>query len=579
MVSKDLSKRLGRIFETGIHYNIALLQYKGLTDVAKLLEERLSLTCTEYEKRYLVRKIDTYLYEHNPSVASQILHEVNIAAKDYLLILMMQDLKASLTLSWPLHFFFAEMRSTLRPEWLLKKYFQVYRTTNGFTDFNLKSLQPTFDELAILETIREENLMIYNRVKIDVNQSGHILIHYDKTKTSFRQALLLSHSLEEQQDALKNMRFLKARTIDQYGGVLAALDCRFHNNKIEPYYNDLTKKYPAETESGFADIKVISRGFDFLCELQDSIAIFYEKNKADVSRETINHRQENSLNSSAQVDPMTMLTSRISIFINYYSYVLANPSFFKKLVDLKTRLAADIKNVKHKPAEPHKLIFLLNFINHKVYPGNPDKEDLEYFNEKYKQELTALRSYPISKHCWGILCHEEFVPSLTDLIKYLKDIKMLVLDDFSLLTHSHLESADTRSYLQNALIIKKVVPSLTKETFAGYGLGSPATVMPMSEEKSVADNLRAALDFFDQQSFKNHLSQKVITKNVRKLEELLWGLFYYYQIEWSEKKLSQEKCIEAIGACYDSPICDSRFRAGKKAAKQHISLFTVSKSM
>lgn len=560
--------RFIRIIETGIHYNLALLQYEKQLAMVYELEELLP-DPSHLNYRPIIESIERYLYSFEYRDAIQFLNK----QLDPALVEKIEEIKKNLMLPWPLLMFFNKIRSKFCPKYLLEIYFKAHEITNGFNNFESNRLDILFKKLHVLEEIREKNYFDYGRVQIlktqELPNAYSVPIYYDKNKTSLRQALILLDIKVNNDDVLRSF-IPKPLTLKECEKGLIALCYSLAKENItkDKYFETLMEQHEKELKHGHQDIRIIDRGLDMLKRLDRPIKELYEINEDDKVREevTIGNSQKKDQDFINQFDPIVLLKATLSIFINYYVYNLSNVSFFKELINLKRLVKDDLKN-----EDISKITTITASLLNSIYRAKsykPDDEILKSLEEKYEKELVSLRSYPIDQNYWGSIF--LLVPSLEELIRYLVCIREKGDNNFQNIKHDYLVAPnDTHTYPKKAASLKRCMPFMMQEEYiVGLGYSFPPQIIVWNTPPDTCKGIfRAAVIFFDNQFQKNELSDVIIDERIEKLEQLLWGVFYLYQLEFSDVSLAQSKCIEIISEYCGFPISESRFKSGIKAAK------------
>lgn len=579
---EELITRLHNIFELGAHYNAALFLYRENMRSIFALEAILNSEFEALYRQRLIFLIDSYLNEHNPRRAQLHLDRLKNESESDLICHLAAFSKKELKLCWPLRYFFFETRLRLSPLHLLSKHFEANRLTEGFVNFNEESLRPILCELADLELMRKRNYFIDNRVSVDgPDRLGNLILYYDKKNTSFRQALLYSIINLDQSSTRRLPNAPGTRSLKQFGGIFIALDYQIRNNE-EPltkanYFAALMEENPELTEY-IEDIRVIDRGANFIKKLNYSIEKLYERNECDLEREAQRVQPEYALPPSA--DPQTQLASTLSIFIDFYSFMLANVTFFRRLDFLRKSIAEELKGSGDSGVQLSTTVtLLLNNINYEKNFGILSDDRFEDIKNIFSSELKILRDTCFSTSFWGLLSSEDCIPPLSAVIKSLASLKKAIGANLNQISHDDLKQVSDTLDIKKALIFKKLIPTQKRYIAAGFGLHEyGATITNNGSGGEPVERLMAALDFFDKTAFNSYLSWNVIARKINTLEEMLWGLFYFHTIEFKEKKVTVEKCIEIIGELYDTSLDDKRFRNGKNNAKIYIQKYAPNPS-
>lgn len=569
--------RIIRIFETAIHYNLIIKKYSHQIEALDYLVDLIFL-CEYKNKRSVLKTIRNYLLEKEPTATSLLYDELQNKVKNNFILSLATYLKSYLTVALPLDFLLKEKRLKYSPKILLKKYLELHKVTEGFNAFDNEMLNSFFTEFSELECIRDNNLFLRSKVSIRLNKErGFVYIYYDEKTTSFRQSLYYALLLEKNVDFLKT--YNNTYTLNQYANILTTLayyeETKTSNIGKSKFLKNIVIKYPRETFTGFADIRVIERGGKYINGIIKNINAHYELNENDKERENEHLSERTSSDLTNTVPPDVQVKSALSTFINYYSFILSHMSFFKELKRLRQSLEADL-SCSHDNSPPKYILQVaLNSISSN--PTYESKDELGIlFNTlriKYKNEIASLKEQFVTDKFWGYFFDSMFIPQIFSLIETCAFLRKNHGDDLASLTHTVLDSSGISTKFKNARIINHILPNMTNMAIAGYGLGNPATVMPMTNNHDIVSNISAALQFFDRNALQGFLTEITINGKLKKIEEIIWGLFYYYERNWNEKKLSDNSCIDIISDLYDAPISESRFLSGKQTAKNIIESF------
>lgn len=569
--------RIIRIFETAIHYNLIIKKYHHQIETLDYLVDLIFL-CEYKNKENVLEIIRDYLLEKEPTAESLLYAKLQNKIKNHFILFLANYLKPYLSITLPLDFFLKEKRLKYSPKLLLGKYFELHKVTNGLNFFDEKILSLFFKEFSELEFIRDNNLFLRSKVSIKFNKErGFVYIYYNDKTTSFRQSLYYALLLEKDVDFLNTHN--NTYTLNQYANILTTLayyeETKTSNIGKSKFLKNIVMKYPRETFTGFADIRVIERGDKYINSIIKNINAHYELNESDKERENNRLSDRTSFDLTNTVPPDVQVKSALSIFINYYSFILSHISFFKELKTLRKSLEADLSCSHDKSSAKSILPVALNSISSN--PTYESKDELGIlFNKlriKYKNEITSLNKQLVTNKSWGYFFDNILIPQIFSLIKTCAFLRKNYGDDLALVTHTVLDSSGISTKFKNARVINFILPNMTNMATAGYGLGNPATVMPMTNNHDIASNISAALRLFDRNALQSYLTEITINGKIKEIEEILWGLFYYYERDWNEKKLSDSSCIDIISDLYDAPISESRFLSGKKTAKNIIESF------
>ena len=569
----DLKEKITKIFETGIYYHAALQKYQSQTEGINYLEKMIDQSSIP-AKRDLWLTINSYLAEHYPYKAQQIYCSLAGKAAHTDIVHYVRVMKQEQNLVLPLDILSEAFRRDFSAESLLEKYFSAYHLTKGFTDFDEQALSGIFQELSRLESIRNHNMLFCNRISWRTDQqSGHVFVYYDDKKTSFRQALKWAVAVVGKQDGLATLVEVKpSLNLKSYAGILATFAFESQRKMLgiskEHFFNQLLNKHPYATEEGFADIRFITRAKDKIDEIKNVISQFYEINKDDKAREMISFTEKPKHESLDNVDPHTRVKSAISVYMNYYAYILAYPELFQTLY--KLRIAIDNELQKCAITEAERKSYLLSILNGlDVF----DNSEVDVIKQKYTVALENIYEASSGFKCGGYFFCEDFVPNLPKIIALFSQLKKSCGDDFSLLTHDDISPEKIHIDLRLTIVINTLLPQLDTFTAAGYGVGNPAKIIPNNNKADIVGNIQAALDLFDRQLLQHYLSHVTLALKVKNLEELIWGMYYHHEKEWGTEKITNDKCLQQIDAWYDGPVSTTRFQEGKKAAKELINSF------
>ncbi|MEJ8325055.1 hypothetical protein WKI40_18175 [Kosakonia sacchari] len=569
----DIQDRITKIFETGIYYHAALQKYKSQVEGIDYLE-KMVVQSSIPAKTDLWNAINLYLTEHHPYKAQQIYFVLagKAAHTDIPRYVRMMKQDRSLILS--LDILSEAFRNKLSAELLLENYFSVHHLTKGFTVFDEQALADILQKLRPLELIRKDNLLFCNRISCQIEkQSGYISVYYDDKKTSFRQALKWAVAVVGKQDGLATLSEAKtALSLKSFAGILATF--AFESQRKTPgigkqqFFKHLCDKYPYETEVGFADTRFITRAQEKIDEIKNVISQFYEINKEDKAREAFSTAEQPKIESLDNVDPHTRVKSALSVYVNYYAYLLANHEFFRALYTVRTAIDTELQRCKI--SEAQRKSDLLSILNGAHIIDDPKVKAIE---QKYAAVLERINEVSPDFKSWGYFFCEDFVPSLQGIIALFSQLKKSCGDDFSQLTHADISPEKIHIDLKKAIVINMLLPQQNMFTAAGYGAGNPAKILPHNNKEDVVGNIQAALDLFDGHLLRHYLSHVTLDNKLKKLEELLWGMHYHYEKAWGAVKITDDKCLQQIDAWYDEPVSANRFQQGKKAARKLINSF------
>lgn len=582
-MSSDVVFRLTSIFETGIFYNAAIDLYYDQILLVDDLEGIVLNYPFEIQKRMLPL-ISGYHLEKKPEQAKVFLKKINILSSNPALISAINNTKLKLNLTWELGVLNKQIREKLQPKTLLDEYFNIYKITDGLKNFNEKSLAPVIRRLSILELLREKNAFFRDRVNLyrDSN-NGFIHIWYDELRTSFRQALLFACDNSTRKDSLYFLKeAISSNNLKNHGSILMALSFnqeeRKHTISKEAYYEKIHYKYLRLNDTGFRDKRIIYRGIDKLDALKAIIRTKYELNTEDELTQNRVFSNKSNAKIDDRVSAYVTLKSALSAYVNYYSFILANIEFFKKLKKLKISIEHEFSDHYNSSQLDSYLSLLLNHINYPIKTSNKDKfyVDVDYINTKYSSELNILRSYNVQQKYWGYFFTQDIFPELKEIITMVSKLHEICDGDYSSVSHEQLDSLGITDTLKNAMLINMLIPIKTKIINAGYGKSDHAIVTPMNNIEDISGNIMAALRLYDKNAKNDFLVSTISIRKTNKIEEIIWGLFHYYERGFSKTKITNKISLEKIDDLYNEPVLETRFLSGLQASKKIIDSFKES---
>ncbi|WP_421204568.1 hypothetical protein [Aeromonas enteropelogenes] len=566
----ELTLRLERIFEAGIFYNTAIETYEDQIKFIDGLDEIIS-RCP-YEAHYFLRRmISKYHVEKEPRNSNKILNLIASTFNDMELVTAVKKLKSDLNLTWDYEFFNKKIREQLAPKKLLTAYINVREIINRSPNINEKNIENAIGDLSILEKMRDDNIFFRNSVTIyRGSEIGSIHIFYDKGKVSFRQALLLAFKKTSKRDGLDILQEKNfSININTCFNILVFLsfmeEKRARSISQEAYFEEIYQELVAKTSLEINDKRTIYRGGKKFDELKKIIKSVYEVSVEEQENEEKKFANKNLLDIDNRVNAFIAFQSALSAYIRYYSFILSNVDFFLALETFQKSISND-----HSLSCNHS--WLLNNINqplNKLSKNTFDKE-LIYINFKYDSDLKNLMNYGVQSEYWGYFFNYEIIPHPKEIITIISKINDLCCGDYSSITHEYLDSLNITRKIKNSILINTIIPSKTMTVSAGYGKSDHAIVTPMGDKDDIPGNINSALRLYDMNAKLDYLKSTIEITKINKMEEIIWGLFHYYEEAFSKDKRNKSTSINIIDSLYKEPIIDNRFLSGKRAARQKI---------
>ncbi|HHQ4740734.1 TPA: hypothetical protein ACSP22_001952, partial [Aeromonas veronii] len=171
-------------------------------------------------------------------------------------------------------------------------------------------------------------------------------------------------------------------------------------------------------------------------------------------------------------------------------------------------------------------------------------KELIYINFKYDSDLKSLMKYGVQSEYWGYFFNYEIIPHPKEIITIISKINDLCCGDYSSITHEHLDSLNITRKIKNSILINTIIPSKTMTVNAGYGKSDHAIVTPMGDKDDIPGNINSALRLYDMNAKSDYLQSTIEIKKINKMEEIIWGLFHYYEEAFSkDKKTNQHQSI------------------------------------
>lgn len=569
---------LKRIFEAGVFYNAAVTFYR---DDINLIDDFMNdyNNCPPEISDQISSLLLFYLIEKEPQTESMLFQTMYHFTSGADIVSAARDLKANLVLPWPPCYLSINTREGLQPNILLDAFLTLACTKKGFKSVTEEDVKRVAEKFSLLTHFREGNHFFQHRIKLNRNsENGPINIFYNQDRVSFRKSLVYAmenikhqcgHDLLAEKWSAKNMSSLGSMMLAQ--AYLQSKDS--HGLSQEAYFEGIIQRYPAMEYIGLRDKKSLYDGSRKLNDLNRIFIQNYEMdlNELVIQRRNFKHRERTEMD--ARISPAVLLKSAISSYIIYYTFVLSHVDFIRKLNQLRESINDIVIRQFAKNGEFF-TFYVINRINDLLGESSHDETNkiIIAVETQCHNVLTALRAYPVQQKYWGYFTHDHksIIPNIDEVVKLMGGLYTRCNENYQHVTYEHFKVLDWEDKLNKALIINRFVPIDTDYISAGYGLTNHTIVTPINAPNNVYGSISAALDLYDKNAKNNYLASTIIHKDIKKLECIVWGLYHFYQKEFSHKKITNELSIDDIGRFYRQPISESKFKTGKKMAQQLI---------
>lgn len=579
MEERKVKQCLFELFETGIFYNSAISSYYEEIQIFDQLEE--IFKGDESSLSSVLNQINTGL-RRKRSNFSGICIPYNLKEKTYLIRHIAIFLHSNLNLPWKLNFLKRELRKKYDHEFLMRTYFEAYSITKGFSSFPAEKLMPLIRSLDFFAELRKANFTISNRISQERLKSPLTLkLHFNEKISSFEQVIQTAIILCDNSDCLKHFNESrsgkKIRSMNDLLKLIIGLDFRIRGkiNRLtkEGHYNDLIKKYPAELEKGFSDKRSINTCCAFIEEYKQDIQTYYTPPNLLQSNDDF---YNNDTPLEGAVSPIIELHTILSVFIKFHSFIIANKPFFKRLNKLKEKILEDKKATELSEGELESRVSLI--LNHMTSDNlPPDKIFDEYkgFREKYSEDVLHLKDSNNSIQFWGYYFNVHFVPEVKELVTLLNSYQKLETSLESCSSH-FINDISGRGTYKNARVLEKFIPRFTADASPLLSLSNPILLVIDENSTSLKQNLESALGLYNRTGLYEFLKRHALAKSLKEYELLVIGLYYKYQTEWLDEKITQENFLEKFDEIYSKTITKNKLRDGIKKIEELINAFRFS---
>lgn len=572
-MNTELISKLEKILETAIFYNAAVELYYEQFKLVDNIENIVS-NCSVKNKKILITLISQYFSEKIIKNEQCYLDCIYLYSFSENLIKLMKKLKAEFNLTWDWYILNRKIRDELKINFLIEDYFHILSLINKMN--KNEKLKGRIDRLSILLTIRNENLFFKDRVKSYINkESGVINIYYDKSKTSIRQSFIFSLNNYSNID---NLKFLKEKkfftNLNSYCGTLLYLAYIEENRKKplskECFFEKIASKYFPIYSNGLSDIRIIYRGKKKLNKIQEEIKNLYELKESDlaIQKKRLSCKKHEVINE--MVSAHLALNSALYSYVRYYIFILKNLTFFKEFKKFRELVFNEFIHCYETKRLNSHISLLLNHINCKNIYNDKLKSELIMIESKYMDELKSLREYNVNKSYWGYFFCSDIFLDIDDVIKFMGRVNKICHGNYNLISHENINQLNLAIVLQNATLINHIIPTKSKITHAGYGVSNHLEVIPMNNKDDILGNIDSALRLYDNNARSYYLNSTIDINKTNKIEEILWGIYHFYKMEFNDGRVTESISIEMINKFYEEPILESKFISGKKEAKKRI---------
>ncbi|HFV9294207.1 TPA: hypothetical protein ACIAIE_004077 [Serratia fonticola] len=573
MQDNDLQQRLKAIFDTGIHYNTALLVYAKRIKNLDILYNWINIFPPDI-KTFFSKIIQGYLNAICHDERDFYLNKIKHWAPHPIMCTLAVAVNAESGPSWDNNIMLSSQREIMSARRLLVSYFKISSLTKEFTYFDGAILSPVFEELESLENLIKNQAFICNRVRLNNSSESELDVYYDDQKTSQRQALQFSLALVEKNDCLDMLKtpFLRKKLSD-LDKLLLALTWQNVSGTLskQAFLNFLGEISSTSYYDKYIDGRALERGMKSLEDYKKTIKSFYELDRFQDDRERQSVNSYSKVLKSEQADARTRLVGFLSSCIVLYATMCAHSKFFNTIALLHYRIR-----------EQHSGDGMIIMNNLSRFSKNMKEEDvttqgnaefrIAYLNNK--EIVMNLNKCNLPFIYWGYYFNEKLIPRPLDVIGLFVNIKKLCGDNLNNVTHEHLYLAQQQAHFSLKPIAGLLFPPLNENNQVMYSPGNPIRIFPIPKGRkcNIIADIQSALDLVDRKTFQQNLERNKLTDKIDDLEKFLWGIFYYYENSFSEKKLSIKKCIEKIDSIYPSnKIGDKKFRSAIEMAEKLIS--------
>lgn len=576
MEEHEVKQCLFELFESGIFFNSAISLYHDEIQIFDILEAVFKED--ESSLSGVLSQVNKGLRRKKSSFSGIVL-PYNFKEKTCLIRHISIFLHSNLNLPWDLNLLKREYRKKYDHEFLMRKYFEAYFITNGFSTFHAEEITPLIRSLDFFAKIRKANFTISNRISLEKLENPSTLkLHFNEKISSFEQVIQTAIMLCDKSDCFKHFNESrsgkKIRSMNDLLKLIIGLDFRIRGKMNglakEAYYNDLQQQYPEELEKGFSDKRSINTCCDFIDEYKQDIQTYY-------TSPNLLHKDDISVNDDipleGAVSPIIKLHTILSVFIKFHSFIIANKPFFKRLNKLKEKVLEDKQATELSEGNlEYSVSLILNHMTSNNLPPDKIFDECRELREKYSEDVHYLKDLNNSIQFWGYYFNVHFVPEVKELVTLFNSYKKLETSIESCSSQFIDDISGSCTY-KNARVLEKIIPRFNAEASPLVSLSNSISLVIDEKSSSLKQNLESALELYNRTGLYKFLERNALAKSLKEYELLVIGLYYKYQNEWLDNKITQENFLEQLDEIYSETITKNKLRNGIKKIDELIDAF------